>query len=102
MCCGLTEVGFCVSMVVEVRGFSFVMEIYNVLGSLAVMFFIFYIMVRWFLRVLEDRIRFVEGLYNELVDEIRLLRREMGLLVSSLRRINGDLVSRLGGGDDGG
>jgi hypothetical protein len=102
MCCGLTEVGFCVSMVVEVRGFSFVMEIYNVLGSLAVMFFIFYIMVRWFLRVLEDRIRFVESLYNELVDEIRLLRREMGLLVSSLRRINGDLVSRLGGGDDGG
>jgi hypothetical protein len=102
MCCGLTEVGFCVNMVVEVRGFSFVMEIYNVLGSLAVMFFIFYIMVRWFLRVLEDRIRFVEGLYNELVDEIRLLRREMGLLVSSLRRINGDLVSRLGGGDDGG
>jgi hypothetical protein len=73
------------------------MEIYNVLGSLGVMFFIFYIMVRWFLRVLEDRIRFVEGLYNELVSEIRLLRREMSLLVSSLRRINGDLVSRLGG-----
>jgi hypothetical protein len=74
-------------------------NIYNMLGSLGVMFFIFYIMVRWFLRVLEDRIRFVEGLYNELVSEIRLLRREMSLLVSSLRRINGDLVSRLGGVD---
>jgi hypothetical protein len=78
------------------------MDIYNVLGSLGVMFFIFYVMVRWFLRVLEDRIRFVEGLYNELVGEIRLLRKEMGLLVSSLRRINGDLVSRLGGGDSDG
>jgi hypothetical protein len=78
------------------------MDIYNVLGSLGVMFFIFYIMVRWFLRVLEDRIRFIEGLYNELVVEIRLLRREMGLLVSNLRRINGDLVSRLGGGGSDG
>jgi hypothetical protein len=82
------------------------MDIYNVLGSLGVMFFIFYIMVRWFLRVLEDRIRFVEGLYNELVSEIRLLRREMGLLVGHLRRINGDLgkVGRdlLGGDIDGG
>jgi hypothetical protein len=82
------------------------MDIYNVLGSLGVMFFIFYIMVRWFLRVLEDRIRFVEGLYNELVSEIRLLRREMGLLVSHLRRINGGLgnIGRdlFGGDSDGG
>jgi hypothetical protein len=75
------------------------MDVYNVLGSLGVMFFIFYVMVRWFLRVLEDRIRFVEGLYNELVSEIRLLRREIGLLVSHLRKVNGDLVSRLGGRD---
>jgi hypothetical protein len=90
-------------MLLEAEGVGLAMDIYNVLGSLGVMFFIFYIMVRWFLRVLEDRIRFVEGLYNELVGEMRLLRREIGLLVSSLRRINGDLVSRLGGGEgDGG
>ena len=66
---------------------------YDVVGSFGVMFFMFYIMVRWFLRVLEDRIRFIEGMYNELCSELRLLREDVRELVSCLRDLNGSLGS---------
>lgn len=68
----------------------------DVFSSVLVMFFIFYIFLRWFMRIFEERLNFVEGLYSNLseslsilISELRELRSEVSKLRDTVRRLNG-------------
>jgi hypothetical protein len=52
----------------------------NLFSSVLVMFFLFYVFIKFFLRIFEDRIKFMERLYDGVVDELRSLVRELHLL----------------------
>jgi len=45
----------------------------NLFSSVLVMFFLFYVFIKFFLRIFEDRIKFMERLYDGVVDELRSL-----------------------------
>jgi hypothetical protein len=62
------------------------------------MFFLFYVFIKFFLRIFEDRIKFMERLYDGVVDELRslvrelhLLRVEVGLLVKGGKNLKNDI-----------
>jgi hypothetical protein len=73
----------------------------NLFSSVLVMFFLFYVFIKFFLRIFEDRIKFMERLYDGVVDELRslvrelhLLRVEVGLLVKggkNLKNLKNDI-----------
>jgi len=76
-----------------------VMDIWvNLFSSVLVMFFLFYVFIKFFLRIFEDRIKFMERLYDGVVDELRslvrelhLLRVEVGLLVKGGKNLKNDI-----------
>jgi hypothetical protein len=70
----------------------------NLFSSVLVMFFLFYVFIKFFLRIFEDRIKFMERLYDGVVDELRslvrelhLLRVEVGLLVKGGKNLKNDI-----------
>jgi len=70
----------------------------NLFSSVLVMFFLFYVFIKFFLRIFEDRIKFMERLYDGVVDELRslvrelhLLRVEVGLLVKVGKNLKNDI-----------
>jgi hypothetical protein len=70
----------------------------NLFSSVLVMFFLFYVFIKFFLRIFEDRIKFMERLYDGVVDELRslvrelhLLRVEVGLLVNGGKNLKNDI-----------
>jgi len=80
----------------------------NLFSSVLVMFFLFYVFIKFFLRIFEDRIKFMERLYDGVVDELRslvrelhLLRVEVGLLVKGGKNLKNDIdeeVEKYGNG----
>ena len=69
----------------------------NMFSSVLVMFFLFYVFMRFFLRIFEDRIKFMERLYDSVVVELRSLVRELHLV-----RVEIGLLIRSGKFDVGG
>jgi len=70
----------------------------NLFSSVLVMFFLFYVFIKFFLRIFEDRIKFMERLYDGVVDELRslvrelhLLRVEVGLLVKGGKNLKNNI-----------
>jgi hypothetical protein len=70
----------------------------NLFSSVLVMFFLFYVFIKFFLRIFEDRIKFMERLYDGVVDELRslvrelhLLRVEVGLFVKGGKNLKNDI-----------
>lgn len=60
-------------------------EFINLFSSVIVMFFIFFIIVKWFLNSFERRIVFIESLYNDMRQDIKSLSKELHLLNETLR-----------------
>jgi hypothetical protein len=72
------------------------------------MFFLFYVFIKFFLRIFEDRIKFMERLYDGVVDELRslvrelhLLRVEVGLLVKGGKNLKNDIDEEVDGNGNG-
>ncbi len=70
----------------------------DMVGSLMVMYFLFYIFLRWFLRMFEERFRVADELNRQLVmhlresiehlvKEVSLLRNEFSLLAGRLEEL---------------
>lgn len=57
----------------------------NLFSSVLVMFFIFFIIVKWFLSSFERRILFIENLYNDIRSDMKVLNSELSALNASLR-----------------
>lgn len=78
---------------------SFVSMVENYLdlfSSVVVMFFIFYLLVRWFISSFERRISFIEGLYNDLRMDLKDFKKELHLLNDSLRSFRDSLERFMG------
>jgi len=80
----------------------------NLFSSVLVMFFLFYVFIKFFLRIFEDRIKFMERLYDGVVDELRslvrelhLLRVEVGLLVKGGKNLKNDIDEEVDGNGNG-
>jgi hypothetical protein len=80
----------------------------NLFSSVLVMFFLFYVFIKFFLRIFEDRIKFMERLYDGVVDELRslvrelhLLRVEVGLLVKGGKNLKNDIDEEVEGNGNG-
>jgi hypothetical protein len=80
----------------------------NLFSSVLVMFFLFYVFIKFFLRIFEDRIKFMERLYDGVVDELRslvrelhLLRVEVGLFVKGGKNLKNDIDEEVDGNGNG-
>lgn len=60
-------------------------EFINLFSSVIVMFFIFFIIVKWFLNSFERRIVFIESLYSDMRQDIKNLSKELHLLNETLK-----------------
>lgn len=61
------------------------MNFINLFSSVLVMFFIFFIIVKWFLSSFERRIIFIENLYNDIRSDMKVLSSALNALNVSLR-----------------
>jgi len=65
----------------------------DLFSGVLVMFFIFYLLVRWFISSFERRISFIENLYNDLRIDLKEFRQELHSLNEFLRSFRDSLES---------